>query len=197
MAYFGLPDRFADVPTCAHLAQPDVDESDLVDEAALEAVTALEQFQTFRLMGNVEDCLTLLHPDCVISTLVGTVEGEEPLRAMLLDWSMYSRLKQEWSAWKFVNHDLDQDRVSPVQSRDRLKRPPAGSASAVGVYNSLRRIQRPNDKSVEDLSTRFVLERTGKTSRSFKLSDIRKFHIRESAVVIDGLIRLYCQQIIE
>jgi hypothetical protein len=195
VSHFGVPSS-DDVPTCAHLAQPDVDESDLVDEGAQEALTVLGRFLDLVSMGMTDDALHMLHPDCVISTIVSTVEGEAAIRALLIDWSMKTHLASNFAPWKFVNHDLDTDHVSPVKPRSQTRRPPATSSSAAAIYNALRKQQKAKDAD-EEVSTRFVLERTGKQSRSFKPTDFRKLHMRESVVVVDGLIRLYTQQILE
>ena len=197
--YFGVTAPSADeVASCAYEAQPDVDETDLVDEGAREALDTVTRFLDLRDAYCIDEIIHLLHPDCVIATTQATVEGEEAIRTLLLDWQMYRNLRQGWKPWRFISHDLDTDRVSPVTpARLVPNRPPPTSFSASAIYNALRKEQRPDDKGLEPVSTRYTLERTGWLARGYMRFDWRSFNMRETVVVVDGLIRLFSQQVID
>lgn len=193
--YFGSTTADAGgVPTCAHQMQPDVDESDLVDEAAREAQMVVDQFNMFREAARLSEAMHLLHDDVVLSFLHVTVEGIEAVERCMQDSQMYRNLDNSWGKWYFVSNDVDADLVSPVTPLSKVNRPPPFSSSASAIYNALRRSQRPNDKNLEDMSTRLTLERTGTMRRAYNVLDRRSHSVRETVVVVDGLIRLYAQQ---
>lgn len=179
-------------PEHRELSAADFSEEALLRDAAEEAKDIANRFIDFRDSGKNDHLMHLLHPDAVLVTLDNVVEGHEAIAITLVDMMQQMHFRRRFSPWRFVNHDLDEE-GHPVRPRhDNWS--PAATGSVVSNYNRARATiaQRDGQTVPEELSTRFVLERTGEEGRSLRtFSDWRRIFERETIVIVDGLVKYF------